>query len=176
MSNEQNQNNDGGQGSTGASGSLRVEPSHADGDRSGREDQRPRPTGSSSGSRAREVGGTAPSVRHPLSNGHRPGIPTPQIDPDDLLRVFNTGNPAAVWEQAKRLVAAFRAQQLEIARLRFRVNFGTMVCENCDGLKAGPGVVATCFQAKQCHFSNIREGIGSARHLQILDGLLEETS
>ncbi len=46
---------------------------------------------------------------------------------------------------------------LEAARTRFRHNFGTSVCQRCEGLKAGPGVVATCFQVRQCYYDNFKE-------------------
>jgi hypothetical protein len=46
----------------------------------------------------------------------------------------------------------------EAASARFRANYGTPVCEQCDGLKAGPGVAATCFQLKQCFYTNLKVG------------------
>lgn len=46
----------------------------------------------------------------------------------------------------------------DLAASRFRENFGTEVCGRCDGLKAGPDVVATCYQTKQCYYSNQKAG------------------
>jgi hypothetical protein len=40
------------------------------------------------------------------------------------------------------------------AQDRFRQNLGSPLCTNCDGLKAGPDVVATCFQLGRCYFAN----------------------
>lgn len=45
---------------------------------------------------------------------------------------------------------------LEAGKARFEKNFGTARCESCEGLKAGPGVLATCFQVRQCFFTNIK--------------------
>jgi len=59
----------------------------------------------------------------------------------------------------------------EAARLRFKVNFGTAVCESCDGLKAGPGIVATCFQIRRCNYENVREGGPSDPHRRIIQSL-----
>lgn len=44
----------------------------------------------------------------------------------------------------------------EAARARFRVNFGTDVCERCEGLRVSEGVAATCFQVKLCHYDNVK--------------------
>ena len=43
---------------------------------------------------------------------------------------------------------------MEAARDRFRQNLGTARCTHCEGLKAGPDVVATCFQLGQCFYAN----------------------
>jgi hypothetical protein len=59
----------------------------------------------------------------------------------------------------------------DASRLRFKLNFGSDVCEMCEGLRAGPGVIATCFQVKRCDFTNIREDQGDPRHLRIIEGL-----
>ncbi len=60
---------------------------------------------------------------------------------------------------------------VEVATLRFKVNFGTERCGNCDGLHAGPGVIATCYQVGQCHYSNFKDGEVSPRHLRIIESL-----
>jgi hypothetical protein len=44
----------------------------------------------------------------------------------------------------------------QAAKDRFAVNFGTDVCLSCDGLKAGPDVLATCYQVRQCNYSNVK--------------------
>lgn len=78
-------------------------------------------------------------------------------------------------DAGNRLVVAFRKLDVEAAQLRFRLNFGTPVCERCDGLKAGPGVVATCFQVRQCNYSNVKEGEITPRQLRVLQNLLSDT-
>ena len=76
-----------------------------------------------------------------------------------------------VYQAATTLVDRYREQGVELAKARFKLNFGTALCENCDGLRAGPGVTATCFQVKQCHFDNFRED-NHPRHLRVLNSLL----
>lgn len=88
-----------------------------------------------------------------------------------MLAAFETGDPTIAFEAAKRLVEAHRALTLDAAKLRFTHNFGTPACNTCDGLHAGPGVVATCFQMKQCHYSNLKEGEGNPRMLRVLRAL-----
>jgi hypothetical protein len=77
------------------------------------------------------------------------------------------------FDAASRLVAAYRTLQIEAAKLRFQLNFGTPTCNQCDGLHAGLGVSATCFQMKQCHYTNLKEGAGSSRQLRVLHTLLD---
>lgn len=60
----------------------------------------------------------------------------------------------------------------EAAQARFKANFGTSQCEHCDGLKAGPGVVATCYQVQQCNFTNIKEDDMSSKHERVIDRLV----
>jgi hypothetical protein len=55
--------------------------------------------------------------------------------------------------------------------MRYKLNFGTERCLDCDGLRAGPGVVATCFQVQQCNYTNIKEGEVSPRHLRVIETL-----
>jgi hypothetical protein len=88
-----------------------------------------------------------------------------------LLEAFQIGDPALAYQAALLLIEAFREQTHELARLRFTLNFGSPVCENCDGLKAGPGVLATCYQTKQCNFDNIKDN-ANPRHLRVLNTLL----
>lgn len=72
------------------------------------------------------------------------------------------------------LVEAHQALWNEAAHLRFQVNFATPACESCDGLKAGPGVVATCFQVRRCNYSNVKEGDASPKQLRVIQSLLED--
>lgn len=89
------------------------------------------------------------------------------------MRAFQEGDAQAAFDSATRLVQAYRQLAAEAAQLRFELNFGTRICEGCDGLKAGPGVVATCYQVRQCNFDNVKEdGGASPRQLRVLQSLL----
>lgn len=77
-----------------------------------------------------------------------------------------------MYQEALVLAKAYREVEAEAARLRFQVNFGTSVCEPCDGLRAGPGVVATCYQTRECRYGNVREG--DKKRLRVLDDLLDK--
>lgn len=89
-----------------------------------------------------------------------------------MLAAFQSGDPDAAYRAAVSLIEAFQEQTHELARLRFTLNFGSPICENCDGLKAGPGVLATCYQTKQCNFNNIKDN-ANPRHLRVLNTLLD---
>ena len=77
------------------------------------------------------------------------------------------------WEATVKLIEAYRALEIEAATLRYKLNFGSETCTNCDGLRAGPGVVATCFQVQQCNYTNIKDGDATPRHLRILQTLMD---
>ena len=62
----------------------------------------------------------------------------------------------------------------EAAEARFKANFGSSQCDNCDGLKAGPNVVATCFQTKCCYFGNVQADEATPRHQRTIDSLLKD--
>jgi hypothetical protein len=90
-----------------------------------------------------------------------------------VFQAFASGDPTKAWEATSRLIEAYRNLNVEAATLRFKLNFGSERCQNCDGLRAGPGVLATCFQVQQCNFTNIKDGEMSPRHLRIVQTLLE---
>lgn len=90
----------------------------------------------------------------------------------NLLRAFHDGDPASAYGAAKALIAEYERALTELAKLRFKLNFGTSTCENCDGLRAGPDVVATCFDLKQCHFTNLKRGDEDPRHIRVIQSLL----
>jgi hypothetical protein len=69
------------------------------------------------------------------------------------------------------LKSAYHEALTEAASQRYRANFGTDTCLNCDGLKAGPGVIATCFQVRRCNFDSIHDGSESSQQLRILTRL-----
>ncbi len=74
-----------------------------------------------------------------------------------LTEAFQRGNPALAWSLTQKLLETTRALMIEAAKVRFEVNFGTSICERCEGLRAGEGVVATCYQAKLCYYRNMRK-------------------
>ena len=89
-----------------------------------------------------------------------------------MLASFQTGDPQKVYDAALVLVRAYERLQHEAAKLRFQTNFGTSLCDNCDGMKAGPGVIATCFQVRACNFTNVKEGNQNPKHLRVLENLI----
>lgn len=112
-------------------------------------------------------------LRDSLGHGSSSRIPGSRVvDPSDtLLQAFLDGDFEKAYHAAEDLRAAYHEALSEGAHQRYRANFGTHVCNHCEGLKAGPGVLATCFQVKKCNFDNIHEGSESPLHLKILDRL-----
>ena len=99
----------------------------------------------------------APEDEHHLQQRHRPRILGPQELDDievEVEQAFTSGSPRSAWEVTQRLITMSRTLQKEAATARFKANFGTKMCDSCDGLKAGPTVAATCFQLRQCYFTN----------------------
>lgn len=82
---------------------------------------------------------------------------------------FRQGKPAEVHKVASELLTLTRGLVLEAARSRFEKNFGSTQCNDCDGLKAGPGVAATCFQVRQCFFSNIKDQDVSPKQERLIE-------
>lgn len=76
------------------------------------------------------------------------------------------------WTATQSLLTLARQAVQDAASARFKVNFGTSPCDSCDGLKAGPGVVATCFQVKQCYYTNLKTTDESPKHERILSRLV----
>lgn len=132
---------------------------------------RPERDGASSRLREGELRTDAPSDGDHLPHRHQQRI-SDQIKTDELLESFKSGDPATVYEVAQRFTLAYRELQKEVASLRFKVNFGTEICRNCEGLRAGPGVLATCYQVQSCSFTNIRTH--SENHLRVLAHLTEK--
>jgi hypothetical protein len=71
-----------------------------------------------------------------------------------LIEAFQEGDPKAAYEASKQIVDFARSALTELAKVRFEKNFGSEQCQRCEGLKAGPGVVATCLQVRLCYFKN----------------------
>lgn len=88
-----------------------------------------------------------------------------------LEGAFLAGDADTAFTTAKAICESLRDVVAEAASLRFHVNFGTPICDRCDGLRAGPGVVATCYQMRQCHYGNFKEGEASPRQRRALDVL-----
>jgi hypothetical protein len=109
---------------------------------------------------------------------HPAGVPF-QVEVEGYearLRVaFEGGDPVQVWTITQALLQDARRLVTEVAQYRFQVNFGTEVCQNCTGLKAGPGVVSTCFQIKQCHYKHLREKDITTHQRGILQALVDRT-
>lgn len=120
-----------------------------------------------------EVGEDPSDVRGHLRGRSPAGIPGIRVvDPSEtLLESFLSGDFDAAYQAALDLKTAYHEALNEAAHLRFLVNFGTDKCHNCRGLKAGPGVIATCFQIQKCNFDSIREGSESRYHMRIIDRL-----
>lgn len=114
-----------------------------------------------------------PELRGDHRNRSRPRIPGTRVtDPSEtLLQAFLDGDFEKAYRSALELRTAYHEALVEASRLRYLVNFGTEACSNCEGLKAGPGVVATCFQTQKCNFDSIHDGSESPTHLRILDRL-----
>lgn len=112
-----------------------------------------------------------------LRRGPRPRISAEGLeDPaGDLLQAFHDGDPEAAYKAAKILISEHERVLVELAKLRYKLNFGTPSCENCDGLRAGPGVIATCFDLKQCHFTNLKRGQEAPRHLAVIQNLMRRS-
>lgn len=129
-----------------------------------------------SASHDRREGGSDPSEDvDSVRSGSRSGD-APPVDPaSKLFEAFREGDPVRAYEEATNLLRAYDRALDEIGRLRFRVNFGSSLCERCDGLRAGPGVVATCYQVQRCHYGNVREGQDELSRRRVLEVISRRT-
>ena len=102
------------------------------------------------------------------------GVRPEEVDEIEVQRkaAFQNAAPARVWELVQQLLALSHEIVVEAGQARFQANFGTEVCEKCDGLKAGKGVTATCFQLKRCYYGNLKETDTSPKQRQIIKGLM----
>src|ERR1700760_1868875 len=149
---------------------LGVASAHDAGDIPSPDGRVPLPPGPSAGRDSGPDRADSSAVGHPQLDRHRSGIPREDLA-DAALAAFGSGDPATVFEAVSKLVEAYRELHGEAAKLRFQLNFGSPICASCDGLKAGPGVIATCFQVRRCNYENVREGGASERHLRIIQSL-----
>lgn len=151
-----------------------VEPAHAEGHRDGRADGRHSTAAATPDSSAGGEGSRLPeAVEH-----HQRSRPPKRVRPEEvdefevqLRDAFRSGNPKQVWDLVQQLLTLSREVAVEAGQARFRANYGTPTCEKCDGLKAGKGVIATCFQLKRCYYSNLKEADTSRKQKQIIEGL-----
>lgn len=92
---------------------------------------------------------------------------------EDLREAFEAGDPLQAWEVSRRALVMLRKSVRDAAKDRFRANFGGPSCETCDGLKAGPSVVATCFQTKSCFYGS--QKTSDLEHSKVIKRLVPET-
>lgn len=157
----------------------RVEPAHAASHSSGRGSERPSTGRLPQGFPRREVRSVPSEAGNHLRGRHPKRVPEPRdLDPieDHLVEALRARNIGDVWKASQKLLETARATLTEAARVRFEANYGTSVCNNCSGLKAGPGVVATCFQVRQCFYRNFTEKDLTPRQGRIADALGEDES
>ena len=151
-----------------------VEPAHAQSAGSSPSDERPSTTGPSKSASGRNGGEDFAPHEHHLRRGHPTRVSRPeQVDQLEvaLTDAFSRGDPAKAWELTRELLSLARGLAVEAAKARFQKNYGGPLCEHCEGLKAGPGVVATCFQVRQCYFANFKTSDLSAKQAGIIDFL-----
>jgi hypothetical protein len=93
-----------------------------------------------------------------------------------IYETFSEGDPAKAWAAVNEFIKEIRAFSNDAARDRFSKNFGSSLCESCEGLKAGPDVVATCFQLKQCFFTNKKSIDMSPSQESVIERLTQSES
>jgi len=115
------------------------------------------------------------SHEHHLRERHRPRIQTieeVETYEKSLREAFIGGDPGQAWEITQQLLSFTKEAVRRAAKDRFQVNFGTSTCDHCDGLKAGPDVLATCFQTRQCYFSNVKKV--TAKQADVIKKLIKD--
>ena len=141
-----------------------------------RESGRPSSLGSAGSSREQPRETDPGGHEHYVRRGRHPRVLQPK-DLDNLEVMihdtFASGDPNAAWEATRELIATAHTLQKEAATSRFKANFGTELCSRCEGLKAGPDVAATCFQMKQCYYTNfkVEADLKQARLIETLSNL-----
>lgn len=124
--------------------------------------------GDSTSHREKEDSAGTSSDEHHLRERHSAGVPTladVESVEADLRFAFESGNPNLAWQKSQELISLAKEALRQAAKDRFKVNFGSEVCNTCDGLKTGPGVLATCFQVRQCNYSNVKGTTPRQDHL-----------
>jgi hypothetical protein len=128
--------------------------------------------------RLQRPGGSDPEENeHHLRGRHPKRVPRSE-DIDNLetqiLEAFKEANPKKVWGLVQQLITLTQEAITEAARARFQANFGSDVCKNCEGLKAGSGVVSTCFQVERCYYTNIKATDVTPKQERLIEGLLKQ--
>jgi hypothetical protein len=122
-------------------------------------------------------GGPFPSskeIRDNLRSRYPKGIRPEDLEvcADRLYQAFQVGNPTTCWDITQELLEISKFLMIELAKARFKLNFGTNICERCNGLCAGENVVATCYQIKLCYYRNVQMG---KKHQSVIDTLSGKT-
>ena len=141
-------------------------------DQTGGVERRPQVDGASQGRGGWQERSPVEASGDHLRKGSPPRVSREgEVAAEKLLTAFEAGAPAQAYDAALQLIEAHDKLMTEASVLRYRFNFGTPVCVNCDGLKAGPGVVATCFQIRRCNYSNVKDGDVTPKQLRVLQRL-----
>jgi len=116
--------------------------------------------------------------RHRMPARPHPGVLT-QKDLDRaetaVVAGFESGNPHEAWQATRDLIQISKRAVREAAQSRFKANFGTSRCDTCEGLSAGPDVIATCFQMKECYYSNLKSQDQTSKQQKIAERLHSTT-
>lgn len=137
----------------------------------GRKDSGPSFDPSQEGSNGgRHTEGTQ-TVRNHLRRGPGERVYTPREIEALRLRLvqgFEEGDPEQAWSAAQELLELSKSLVVEAAKQRFKTTFGTSRCESCTGLRVTDGVLATCFQLKQCYYKGFSAEDLTERQLRVL--------
>lgn len=153
-------------------GAEPVEPAPTSSDCPGAEQPGPTVAPPSTGAASRDGGSGSSSHERDLRRRHRPRVPRlSDVDTleDALNQAILRSDPSQVKGILADLFAFTRRSVLEAGRTRFQKTFGSPQCDRCEGLRAGPGVLATCFQIRQCYYSNVKQGDRTSRQERIVD-------
>jgi hypothetical protein len=118
-----------------------------------------------------------PKTGDHLRDRHPKGIWPEDLDDleEQIIQAFQQADPAKAWELAQQLLSSARSLMRDLAKARFEANFGTPICEECDGLRAGKNVIATCYQMRLCYYTNVKEG-ATPKQRAVLENLLDSKS
>lgn len=157
--------------SQGSDNSPRLEYSPVEIDPSSGIGERRKASGTEDGDAQGDRRNDATEIRSAVGSGRATGV---RVDPsEDLINAFLDGDFETAYAKAQLLADSYHEALLEASQLRFRVNFGTDTCQNCTGLHAGPGVIATCYQVRRCDYTHIKDGQEGPRKIRILQQLLK---